>query len=272
MNIIGKIFASLLLITGLTYFTACVKGNFDTPPPPNPGFSPNTTIAQLNQYYKNTIVPMGGFGSINQNMIIGGVVVANDSSGNIYKQIYIQDNTGGICVSLNQDDLYTTYMVGQTVYIKCQGLYLGNYDSLPELGYNNAGAIGQIPETSISSYLFLDGYPQNYPTPKLVTISTFSRSEISTLVRLDSMHFETVSVGQPWALPTTAESRYLDDKYGNSVDVYTSASEYCPFATSLVPGGVGSVTGILSVYYDANSSKLEWQLTIRDLNDLKGFN
>ena len=99
----------------------------------------------------------------NQNMIIGGVVAANDQSGNIYKQIYIQDNTGGICISLNASELYTTYMVGQTVYIKCNGLSLGNYDSLPELGYNNAGAIGQIPQLSISSYLFLFWLPAESP-------------------------------------------------------------------------------------------------------------
>jgi hypothetical protein len=266
MKKINKIIAGLFLITGLTYLTGCVKGNFDIPAPPTPGFSPNTTIAQLNQYYRNTIVPMGGFGPINQNMIIGGVVAANDQSGNIYKQIYIQDNTGGICISLNASELYTTYMVGQTVYIKCNGLSLGNYDSLPELGYNNAGAIGQIPELSISSYLFLSGYPQNPPTPKIATIPTFSRSEISTLIQLDSVHFEAASVGQPWALPTTAEGRYLDDIHGNAVEVYTSSSQYCPFATNLVPGGTGSVIAILSTY------KGSWQLTLRDLSDLKGFN
>ena len=65
MKKINKIIAGLFLITGLTYLTGCVKGNFDIPAPPHfSGFSPNTTIAQLNEYYRNTIVPMGGFGPI----------------------------------------------------------------------------------------------------------------------------------------------------------------------------------------------------------------
>src|ERR1035438_10410866 len=151
MNKLNKIIIGLFLLTGITFLTSCIKeGGFDVPPPPNPGFSPNMTIAQFNQYYNDSILPNGGFGLIKQNIIIGGQVVANDSSGNIYKALYIEDATGGIYIGLNQSPLYNTYMVGQTVYIKCQGLYFGNYGTLPELGYNVGGVIGQIPANLIS--------------------------------------------------------------------------------------------------------------------------
>lgn len=43
---------------------------------------------------------------IEKNIVIGGQVVSEDRSGNVYKSIYIQDATGGIELKIGKNALY----------------------------------------------------------------------------------------------------------------------------------------------------------------------
>ena len=81
-----KLFFFIGLMAVAAVFTGCVKGDFDEPPIniPTVDFKANTTIAQLKASYT------GILDSISDDIIIKGVVVANDESGNLYKQLVIQ--------------------------------------------------------------------------------------------------------------------------------------------------------------------------------------
>ena len=65
---------------------------------------------------------------------IKGQVVSSDRSGNLYKEVYIQDATGGIDLKLGRSSIYSEYALGQWVYVDCQGLTLGTYNGMPQLG------------------------------------------------------------------------------------------------------------------------------------------
>lgn len=67
---------------------------------------------------------------------IKGKVISTDQPGNIYRSIYIQDiststdgtdTSGALEIKVGATGLYNDYKVGQTVYIKCDELVLGNY-------------------------------------------------------------------------------------------------------------------------------------------------
>jgi hypothetical protein len=264
MNKISKIVTLLFVLSGMIFLNGCVKETFDAPTvnAPTVDFSSNMTLAGLNQLYIDSFA--SGFGEIKQDIIIEGVVVGNDESGNIYKNLYIEDNTGGIDLALDQPGLYTTYRVGQKILVKCKGLYLGNYGGVPQLGYIYNGVIGRLPATFIKEHLFLDGFPGTAPAPKLKTIAGFTTNDLSTLVRLDSVFFTSSDVGQVFGIPTsTATTRTILDQNGNSLVIRTS--NYANFAGKLVPSGYGSVVGILSAFNGT------WQFTIRDTNDIIGF-
>ena len=101
---------------------SCNK-KFDEPPAyVGPNITPTLTIADLKAMHT-----IGGLEIITVDKIIGGVVVADDKSGNFYKTIAIQDETGGIQLKLDGYDLYTQYPVGRQVYVNVKGLYLGDY-------------------------------------------------------------------------------------------------------------------------------------------------
>ena len=106
-----------------------VLGNQGEPAEPAAAtMQPNTTIAGLKALYQGKPV------HIEQDIIIGGQVISSDASGNIYRSLYIQDETGAIEVKIGNSALYNDYKVGQMLYVKCQGLALGNYGGMLQIG------------------------------------------------------------------------------------------------------------------------------------------
>ena len=95
-----------------------------------PDFSGSfTTIKALKAMYKN-----GKPLEVTGNVWIKGQVTSSDKTGNIYRELYIQDETGGIDLKLGKSSLYSEFSPGQWVYVKCDGLTLGAYNGMPQLG------------------------------------------------------------------------------------------------------------------------------------------
>ena len=95
-----------------------------------PGFDGKfTTIKALKSTYKN-----GKPLEITGNVWIKGQVTSSDKTGNIYRELYIQDETGGIDLKLGKSSLYSEFDLGQWVYVYCDGLTLGAYNGMPQLG------------------------------------------------------------------------------------------------------------------------------------------
>jgi hypothetical protein len=262
MNKISRILTGICALAAIAFMSSCVKEKFDAPPEniPSAGLTANTTIAGLYQYYTDSIP--SGLGIINQDIIIKGVVVGTDESGNIYKTFYIQDNTAGLQISVDMTDIYTTYRLGQTVYVKCQGLYLGVYNGVMQLGYLYGSSIGRMPAALVPEHIFADGKPAEAPVPSLFTIAGLTSSQISTLVRIDSVYFTNVS--SPCATAYYITDREVLDK--NSLPITVVTSNYANFAGKPIPSGYGSIVGILGGVGTYGS-----EFYIRDFNDLIGF-
>ena len=91
-------------------------------------FTEFTTIQALKAMYKSPGVEITG------NVWIKGQVISSDRTGNIYRELYIQDGTGGIDVKVGKSSLYSDYKLGQWVYVRCSSLTLGSYNGMPQLG------------------------------------------------------------------------------------------------------------------------------------------
>ena len=83
----------------------------------------NTTIAQLCAMYTSHGKPV----QITDDIVIKGQVTTSDEAGNVYREIYIQDETGAIDLKLGKSSSYDDYKVGQILYVRCYGLALGEY-------------------------------------------------------------------------------------------------------------------------------------------------
>ena len=252
-----KIFRYLLpLSLLLTGIWSCVNQDFDEPPVAGlPNLQGNITIANLKKL--NTIGANDK--QITDSLFIEGVVTADDESGNWYKQIVIEDETGGIVVRLNSVGLYNTYPIGRKVYVNLQGLWLGDYFGLPQI---NGAPDTAIAELLIPEHLYAGARDQQV-TPRPVSIGDFNADLVGSLIQLDDVQFVVEDTSRTYAdaVNRFSENRTLEDCFGNRTIIRTSG--YADFASFNVPNGKGSVVATLSVYQG------DYQLVIRDENDVK---
>ena len=111
----------------------------------------NTTIADLKGLYKEHGKPV----VITGTKIIKAQVVSSDEDGNIYRELYIQDATGAICLKLGRSSSYDDYKVGQILYIDCEDLCIGEYGY--KAGNYGGGGILQLGLLGDGWQAYLDG-------------------------------------------------------------------------------------------------------------------
>lgn len=247
---------------------SCVDLDFDEPPPggEDPNLPVNITIAELKSRHT-----LEQYEEITDDVTFQGLVISNDAAGNFFKQLVIQDATGGIEMRIDMNDLNNLYPVGRKVYVKAKGLWLGDYNGLVQLGAG-VGTDDQgdpelirIPESLIDQYIVPATYG-NDVTPKTLTIDdlTFNAqaSLVSTLVRFEGMQFVAGDAGQTYADTVLQESlnREVEDCVKSRLIVRSSG--YSSFAGDSTPVLNGTIVGVLSIFGDV------YQLTIRDLDDV----
>lgn len=131
-NIIGAAAVSLAALASCDEWEPVFTGDYGKADVYTPvTLTPNTTILDLKNMYKGAPV------TISDDIVIGGQVISEDRSGNVYKSLYIQDETGGIELKLGKNGLYNDYKLGQWVYVKCSGLTLGAYNGMVQLGWES---------------------------------------------------------------------------------------------------------------------------------------
>ena len=130
------IFAAVALFSACEEFQPVFTGKYPLPAEQEVQvLEPTHTILELAQMCPETTSLL-----IEQDIIIAGKVTTTDQPGNLYKSLYIQDETCGIEVKIGRNGLYNEYKVGQTIYVRCNGLTIGTY------GYKtgNYGGAGTI--------------------------------------------------------------------------------------------------------------------------------
>jgi hypothetical protein len=248
----------LLQITSVLFILflfGCVKQNFDTVPEYKVNYEANTTIADLKAMYQGTNI------MIDTNLIIKGIVVADDQSGNFYKELYLQDETGAINLRLDQAELYFKYPVGRLVYVKCQNLYIGPYQEVMQIGWGPA--VDRIPTTYMSREIVPDISAGGTPVePKLLTLGTLNDDDLGKVIKLENIQFVDGDLSKTYANGTAHidASTTIEDCNGNVVIIRTSG--YSIFANETVAQGNGTMIAILGKYGG------DYQLKIRTTDEL----
>ena len=121
-----------------------------------------------------------------ENKYIRGKVLTDDTQGNVYKSLYIIDETAAIEIKLT-NGTYLDYPQGSTVYVKLKNLYLGNYRMML--------SIGEGPTTSYNKYYNNVEVVQTdngfYEIPKVMTgeLKYYANSNIEDPVEIRSHIF-----------------------------------------------------------------------------------
>ncbi len=236
----------------------CVDQEFDIPPGREVQTEDisTTTIAELKSNF--TIGSSNAY-LIPEGEIFKGVVVSNDSEGNFFKTLVIQDGGAGIHIIVNAFDLNINYPPGRTVYVK-GGLALGEYNGLPQIGFPGSGSeVERIPEALVGDFLII-GELVDVPEATVRTINQLGPNDYSTLIRLENVEFANSLLGDTYAIPNGGgtQNRTVQDCNGN--DIVFRNSDFAGFAGDPIPEGNGTVEGVYSVFGSTN------QFTISDTN------
>lgn len=235
---------------------------------PMPSFigEANTTIAELLAMHE--IGSSDSYDSIpiGSNVVITGVVTTSDEWGNNYKYINIEDETGAIQIKINSTALYNKYKIGQRVYVKCDGLVIGDYRKLPQLGMWANGQMQPIPSFKTYLYIFPDGVPTPRDNPIVMTsipnANDIPETNYNRLVRLEGATFVEGGIAN---FSEASASTSRDIKMADGSTIVLRTSNYATFAKDILPEGTGNITGILTRYNNTV------QIVINGLQDLEGF-
>ena len=201
-----------------------------------------------------------------EQFIVKAVVVSSDEGGNCYKYLTIQDETGGIEIAIDRSSLYNDYPVGQTVYLNCAGLIVGDYHNKYQVGWVYQGSVGRIAPAALDHYLSKDGLPDlNNPLVahpiEINGSSDLTAENVNCLVKIDGCKFDAADNGLPLSNNDFTTDRNVTFN-GGSITVRTS--NYAYFRNTLIDASKEyCLYGILSVY---NST---YQLTLRTKNDIQ---
>ncbi|MCG2460136.1 DUF5689 domain-containing protein [Flavobacteriaceae bacterium F89] len=254
----------ILVLVEIVFFSSCVK-NRDFDPPEtqcSKGLIANTTIQNVKDLYVDGTVEIQG------DLVLEGVVVSSDKEGNFFGNLHFQDRpdnpTLGLEIEIDVRDSHLFYGVGQKIFVKLKGLYLGKSKGVYKIGgvFTSFGnlSVGRLPAAAVDQHLFAACESPAPIKPRLTTIDGLNADMLSTLIQLDGLEVVDEQVGLPFATPQEETERTLKDCEGNEIVLLNSG--YANFQAQPLPDGNGTITGVLTE--DNNT----FQLVVRDLVDL----
>ncbi len=244
------------------------------------------------------------FSKVKEDLVIEGVVVANDVSGNLYQTLLIRniDETAGtdqcIQVAIQNTCLYPFFPLGQRIRVNVTGLYAGCYSKVPKIGEpyitsNGNEALGPMKMPVCKQNVQLIGLP-NPNAPELIPVDyTAGNVSLPTQNYKNSPMFAKVRgvikevqgnnkdkqdvgelSGEKEPLPKIYAPECLYDAgygvdrtiklTGSSKTVTIRTSTQNEVAYTVIPEDERIYTGMFT-YYSG------WQIVVRDLKDIENI-
>ena len=264
-----------LSILALSLIATSCMNEFDEPLFSEPPFGnneigeANKTIADLKAEYASTISG-NSVKQITEDIIIEGVVVANDESGNVYKQFIINDETGAMVIGVNDVGLYAMLPKGQRVRIACKDLYIGGYGKMAQIGGLYNGKVGRMNKNIYPQHVRLIGIPdptQPEMQPELIDESFFTnenKNNLAKFVRLEGVEITEADGTALWAPEELQYNNVVERhiKVGKT-NIVLRMSTYADFANEAIPAGELNINGVMTRYNDY------WQFVISHTTDIE---
>ena len=228
-----KTCTSIILLAALLA-VGCAKN-------PEPEFrTGDVSIAWLKSLYGRQPVVVTG------DTYITGLVTSTDQYGNFYKTLFIEDDTGGICVRIDLEDYHRTYFRGMRLRIACNALVLSSYGGMLQLGAFSWDAatpdLGAIPRERLAAVITVCEGEDEAVEPPLLAIPDLTSAHIGQFVAFDGVQFGDNAAEHTWSEPTADTDRYLTDRAGNRIAVRTS--HRATFAARPLPLRSGYIDGV----------------------------
>src|SRR5690606_37071916 len=163
------------------------------------------------------------------------------------------------------------------IYIKLNGLALGTYGGLVQLGVKDmapgaaANGVARIPEKMVATHIFKSCEEAKPIVPKTMTLAELGTANdrfLGCLVQIPDAEFDAKVLCSVFAPAGTSVDRQLNDPTTSVTTRVVRNSGFASFANRTLPSGKGTFIGILSKF---NSSYQFYITKLSDLADMKHF-
>ncbi|MBU3820839.1 choice-of-anchor J domain-containing protein [Flavobacteriaceae bacterium XHP0103] len=255
--------AKVLIILLLMLVSSCVDdGDYGIP---IPNEQENITIPEnklitfkaLHQRYAQAVNNGNAIAIIDEteDLYIEGYVVSSDHAGNFFEELIIQNKKDdsnpdndprlGIRLEINVGSLSETYEFGRKVYVKLNGLTIGESNGVLTLAKGEDQSLEQI-----QAYEYRDIVIRTTEVdtimPKVASLENLTKADENTLIQLDNMQLNRFELGTTFA--TEAIDEYdgfrLLENCDSGISIFLQTSTFADFKSLIVPQGKGSLVGI----------------------------
>ncbi len=182
---------------------------------------------------------------------IEGYVISSDEGGNFFRELIIQNAaqnpTAGINIQVDVNPLFTRFNVGRKVYVKLEGLTLGELNGVYTLGLGED--LEGIQASRVDDIITRDEETVEI-TPRLVAIEDLRESLENQWIELTNVQFADSEIGKTFA---SEQGDVFDGdrllrtctNFFNAPIVFQT-STFADFKALTIPDGSGRVQAILS--------------------------
>jgi len=218
--------SKIILAVSFLFILSCKK-EFDTPPATQIPVGGVLTVQQLRNLYIDQNVRISGDSSVYA------VVTMDERSGNLYRNVYVEDATGAVNLRLKTSGgVYE----GDSIRIYLKNTIVSKFNGMI-----------QIDSVDVDKNIIKQAVGKNRQ-PLDVNLNEVNSNLQSRLVRINDVQFSDADRNQPYAnaISQLTLNRSLVDCDGNSTIVRTSG--YAGFAAELTPNGKGSIIAIVGEF------------------------
>ena len=260
----NRILTFFSVFTLLVFIPSCVNDdNYTTPSPTgleDPNIAGNkTTFQAIYSRLAQAVVDENQIAIIedDENLYLEGYVISSDQAGNFFEEIIIQNKLDdadpaddprlGLRLSVNVGSLSDTYEFGRKVFVKLNGLTIGEANGVLTIGKGEDSQLEQIQEFEYRD-IILRGAEVATITPKIMTIFELTENDENTFIQFDDMQIYRTER----ALTYAGEPFDEFDGFRSLQSCQTNAtlplqtSTFADFKSVQVAQGKGSIQGILS--------------------------
>ncbi|TXG36914.1 DUF5689 domain-containing protein [Seonamhaeicola maritimus] len=262
MKKIEKIIMVLVFTNILLFVNSCVKDDDYGIPDisvSEPEIPQNqiTTFKAIKSLYEQAVNGGNTTVVIEDDVYLEGYVVSSDKAGNFFEELIIQNKIDasnpdsdprlGFKIDINKSNLSDTYQFGQKVFVKLNGLTIGETSGVITIGKGDAASVKQIQATEYKD-IVLRSTEIAEIQPKTVSLENLTEADENTLIQLDNMQLNRFELGATFASESFDEfdGLRLLESCDSGIQIIMQTSTFSDFKSLLVPEGKGSVVGVFS--------------------------
>lgn len=214
-----------------------------------------TTFKAIKSLYEQAVNGGNSTVVINGDVYIEGYVVSSDKSGNFFEELIIQNKTDasnpdndprlGFKLDINVSSLSDTYQFGQKVFVKMNGLTIGETSGVITIGKGDAVNVKQIQASEYKDIVIRTNEVAEI-SPKIAGLADLTEADENTLIELENMQLNRFQLGATYASESFDEfdGFRLLESCDSGISMIMQTSTFSDFKSLVVPQGKGSITGV----------------------------